>query len=188
MRRALSASAYARSGENNSCWLLRRLAWLPRWTVGKLASEIFVEARHREVDVAIILGRVDQPLLEQGLTDGRERGRLLSGCTGHIACAVRAGPELGHRAHVASLGVGRALHPHLVHRLVKRRLRSWLGALYHLERDRRVRGEVPSVLAQLLDVEGVAGGPLERRGDGVLVEADVVGFCGLHQRSFGILL
>lgn len=42
--------------------------------------------------------------------------------------------------------------------------------------------EIRGVLAQLLDVEGVAGGPVERRGYRVLCKGDPMCLCGLNER------
>jgi hypothetical protein len=66
----------------------RRVACPHSWAwgaIGELASEVFLEARHGEVDVAVVLCGVDQALLEQALADGGQSGRRLSSCAGYVA-------------------------------------------------------------------------------------------------------
>jgi hypothetical protein len=44
------------------------------------------------------------------------------------------------------------------------------------------------MLTELLDVEGVAGGPIERRGYSIRLEGHPVRLRALYERGFGVLL
>jgi hypothetical protein len=65
-------------------------------------------------------------------------------------------------------------------------LGGWLGALDHLDADGGLGGEVPCVLAQLLDIEGIAGGPFERCGDRSLLDVDALGLGRLDEGGGGV--
>jgi hypothetical protein len=132
-RRSRGRSAGRRSERRASARALGR----PRGTVWHVPDHEVTEPRDGEVDVTVVLGRVDQSLVEQSLTDRRQLRRLAAQLGGDVARPVRTISELGHRSHVAPLLLGRALHAHLVDARVQRCLRSRHGSFDISDGDRR---------------------------------------------------
>src|ERR1700739_1903782 len=127
-----------------------------RHPVGHVSAHELIETGHGEVDVPVVLGGVDQPLVDQVLAGHRYLGRYAPELGRHVARAIGPLAELSHRAHVATLLAGRSLDAHLVDARVQGLLRNRDGGPHICRRDRGDLGEVPGVLAELLDVERVA--------------------------------